>query len=453
MKIGFSRCDITPNGKIGIAGNIPSRPTDKIFTKLYATAMVIEENGVLTAWVSLDMCHPTRILFEEIGDVLENNIVGFDRKNLIINATHATALCFVSEEFFVSAEDGIMNEIIPLDVLRKQICDGVLNAVKGAVSSLEECILGLSFSETVTGFCRRVVYTDGSCVMYGNPNREDFLRMEYPDGTEIQILYFYNKATNKLKGIFCAVPCPAQADEVELHITADYWDTVRKRLYKEYGDDVNIVTLCRFAGELSPHKIIRPFGKYEEETYGARVAESLGNRIADAIIEKQKNHINTYDLTKETFENLRLDIDFPIRQPSKKEIESAKEFCKEYKTFDDETKYKRRVRDFEAREILKVDSLEEKTYNAPCNILKIGDIIIFTAPCEMFCEYAKLIQTQFKDLCLIDVELCNDCMGYIPTKEAIEKGGYSTGIMSCITDHTGGEIYVNEIKKVISKIT
>ncbi len=48
--------------------------------------------------------------------------------------------------------------------------------------------------------------------------------------------------------------------------------------------------------------------------------------------------------------------------------------------------------------------------------------------------------------------MTHDSIGYLPTKEAIEHGGYSTLHFSTFTDHNCGEYYIEEIEKLISSI-
>ena len=120
-------------------------------------------------------------------------------------------------------------------------------------------------ADIITGYCRRVVYKDLSAVMYGNPYREDFLRMEYPDSSPSKMLYFYTANEHKLIGIFADVPCPAQADEASAHITGDYWSVVRKKINETFGKDVEVISACACAGELAPRRVMYSAGGYNEK--------------------------------------------------------------------------------------------------------------------------------------------------------------------------------------------
>lgn len=78
--------------------------------------------------------------------------------------------------------------------------------------------------------------------------------------------------------------------------------------------------------------------------------------------------------------------------------------------------------------------------------------MFFTAPMELFTEYAKRIYSPFENNMVVDVQLSNDTLGYLPTKEAIERGGYSTDYFSTVTTPEGGEYYIKEIKEMLNEI-
>lgn len=245
MKVGFGKASITPKGgKIVIAGSIPVRYTDVVHDDVQAVAMVVKQDDTRTIWVVCDMCHPTKRLTDDVIAGLKKSLPDFNEDELILSATHATACFYLTDdEFLNSAFDVDLDEIMSVDETRRQVCSGIISAVMEAVSNLEDCTIEYATSDILTGFCRRVVYKDGSAVMYGDVHREDFLRMEYPDGGGMQIIYFYSKKEHQLSGIFAAVPCPAQADEASVYITADYWAVVRERIAEEYGDGINVQLL------------------------------------------------------------------------------------------------------------------------------------------------------------------------------------------------------------------
>ena len=453
MKIGFGSSKITPSGKIVIAGAIPVRYTDKVHDDIFASAMVINANEKLTVLLSCDICHPNRRLTDEAVLALKSVIPNFSSDQLIFCATHATAGFYLTDDEFLNAGLQIdFDKIMPLDETRKQICEGIVSAVKAALDTMCECTMEFATADILTGFCRRVLYKNGKAVMYGNPHTDDFVRMEYPDGPSSQMLYFYTKENHTLKGVFAAVPCPAQCDESSVYITADYWASVRKEIKSAFGDEVVLMPFCRAAGELSPHRIAYTAGNYSGDEWGEQAAVLLGKRIAESIIRESFRPLKKYSADELSFAIKHKSLDFPVRMATDEELREALEYFKNLQNFYENGMAKDWISHMKYAHIRKLQSENKEFYKARVSALKIADVLIFTAPAELYCEYSKKVCMRFQKNPIFDIQLADDSLGYLPTKEAIEHGGYSTDIFSCLTTTDGGEMYVEETKKLLREI-
>ena len=101
---------------------------------------------------------------------------------------------------------------------------------------------------------------------------------------------------------------------------------------------------------------------------------------------------------------------------------------------------------------MKLKDLEYKYYSGRVNLLRVGQLLFFTAPAGLFAEYANRIRSSFPTYPVIDVQLTNDSLGYLPTEEAVKHGGYSTMIFSTTTTPEGGQIFVEETVKLLKKL-
>ncbi len=454
MKVGFGQASIAPKGgKIAIAGSISFRSSDVVHDDIKANAMVVEDGSVRTIWVCCDMCHPTLRLTNDVVERLQRVLPEFKKEQLIMSATHATPYCHVTDdEYTDSGFQADYSQILSLYETRKQICDGVQKAVLEAIDELTECTLSIATAEILTGYCRRVVYKDGSAVMYGSVSRDDFLRMEYPDSSETQLIYFYNKATSDLFGIFAAVPCPSQADEASLYITADYWGVARDRIAQNYGGRVKLFGVCRSAGELSPHRLMKNDGGCPLDECGEDAAKRLGNFIADNIILNEKAPLKVYNLDELSHKRTTKVLSFPLRFADEATYREAEEYFADSDNFDENQNPKSAYKFYKYSHINKLKNEKSTTYDAQVSVISMADILFFTAPMELFTEYAKRIYTSFENNMVVDVQLTNDTLGYLPTKEAIEHGGYSTDYCSTVTTPEGGEYYIEEIKGMLNAI-
>lgn len=453
MRVGFGKGKITPiGGKIVIAGRLPVRYTDVVHDDIFATAMVVQNDSTRTVWVSLDICHPTRRLTEDVIAALKDLIPDFKAEELILNTTHATACFYLTDDEYINAGVEVdLDKIMPLCKTRKQVVDGIVKAVESALLNMQTCTVEFATGDILTGFCRRVVYKDGSAEMYGNPHREDFLRMEYPDGQASQYLYFYTEK-HELIGIFANVPCPAQAAEGEEYITGDFWTVVRERIEETFGEKVVVVATCRAAGELSPHRICYTAGGYNIHEWDNIAAKRLGNHIADSIIREKELPLKKYSIEELAHNRITKTLSFPIRRASEQDRIFAEEYFKNPKNFDKDRNPKNIDNHLKAAHVKRLFEDEIPVYDAVVSVMKIANVLFFTAPMELFTEYSKRISMKFPKNPIFDVQLTNDCLGYLPTKEAARHGGYSTNIFSTLTTTEGGEMYIEEISKLLKEL-
>jgi hypothetical protein len=443
----------SPRWKNRHCGKIPVRYTDVVYNDVQAIAFVMQQNDTRTIWVSCDMCHPTKRLTDDVIALLKKRLPDFHEDELILSATHATACFYLTDdEFLNSTFDVDLEAIMPLEETRSQVCEGIVVAVMKALESATECTVEFATAEILTGFCRRVLYKDGSAAMYGDVHRDDFLRMEYPDGAGTQILYFYTKESHSLIGIFAAVPCPAQMDENSVHITADYWAVVRERIAEEFGSEVMVFGVCRAAGELSPHRMLRLDAGVGGEDRGVEATRRLGNRIAQAVINERSFPVRVFDDENILLKAITTELNFPIRTPSLEEIEHATQYLNNPANFDENGNAIDWKEKAKAAHVYKVSKMQDKYYKARIHLLRMGDVLFCTAPSELFVEYANQIRTKFPKHTVVDVQLTDDGLGYLPTAEAINHGGYSTMIFSTVTTPEGGQMYVEETVKLLERL-
>ena len=71
--------------------------------------------------------------------------------------------------------------------------------------------------------------------------------------------------------------------------------------------------------------------------------------------------------------------------------------------------------------------------------LRVGNLGIVTLPGEMFCEFGLHIKKQSPAQHTVVIELANDALGYFPTREAFEQGGYEPTTGTTLYERNAGE--------------
>jgi hypothetical protein len=133
-------------------------------------------------------------------------------------------------------------------------------------------------------------------------------------------------------------------------------------------------------------------------------------------------------------------------------VEEAKKYFQNKNNFDKSGKAFDWRKQANAMRVLNAYEIKEKFYKARSSVFSMGKLLFYTTPCELFTEYAKRINTSFSQNPVIDVQLTNDYIGYLPTIEAIKHGGYSTEISSRATTSVGGEVLIERVTEMLKEL-
>jgi hypothetical protein len=99
------------------------------------------------------------------------------------------------------------------------------------------------------------------------------------------------------------------------------------------------------------------------------------------------------------------------------------------------------------------DDMEKKSvYNMEGHFIRVGDIAIATNSFELFTVYGLMIKARSTAQQTFISQLSCDCADYLPTKDAIERGGYSALISDNKVGPEGGRLLVDYSVKYINEL-
>lgn len=469
LSIGWAEEDITPDGPVSLRGQYYERISKYIQSPLKVVACAMEslndagrkEQAVM---VSMDLVMPVKAIQRKLRDDVAVLIPDFDTRKLFLNATH----------IHTGPDPAIKNSY--RDMLLQQLSKAVVSAWKRRSAGGLSRALGYA----VTGHNRRTRYADGTAEMYGATDRPDFIGMEGPADTSVNMLFCWN-SQRELTGIIMNVPCPAQVAEAKYFVSSDYWGEVRKRMAKEFkGKKVYILAQCSAAGDLSPRDLTRGYKTAEPNMWDISGMEVLGKRLVHAVMDaypQAKEEIQEEIEFAHAIKNIRI----PKRKVSDEEYKEALKVSREIHAKEPEdpqspdTVWNRFIKEVKENEKSKkhgpwdnkksdygivrkkdiaIEQYRDHKRNPYCymelHVIRLGEVAIATNAFELFVAYGSQIIGRSAAKQTFLVQLCCDYIDYLPTAFAIQGGGYSA--LANVVGPKGGKILVEETLKMINQM-
>ena len=487
---GWSEVSITPDKKIGLAGQFIERISEYIETPITATALAIESDGEQMIICSCDLAYVGKNLLMAVRARVTALADGIYADKIIINATHThtSHVYDIGESSEKVTARGIMDSFLPKekqyqpaavikgdDVMTPResleyLTEKITQAIIEAWESRTDARYAAGFGRAAVGMCRRVCYSDGSAKMWGDTNMASFTQLEGGNDSGIELLFFYDK-NEKLTGVVANIACPSQVLEHRHFISSDYWGKVKVLLREKYGEELFVLGLCSAAGDQCPRDMIRwvnpesPIDdpNIERNDYIERDADpsmfdikgswTVGRRIANEITAAIDEVEKTYDsaiLKHET-----LEVDLPLRRVTPKDYENAVAAIERYVSkvtdhvnFDDNAKihiHTGTIVRWNEQHTKNIETIE-------VHIARFGNMAIATNPFELFLDYGNKIRARSRARQTILIQLACGAKGYLPTEKAEHGSHYSAYISSGITGHEGGDMLVRKTVEEINKM-
>lgn len=384
LRVGWAEVDISPEKTVRLHGQKRERicAPDMHHDPLTATVLALEsESGQEQAvLVSVDLCKVPHDLTQRLAAALARDLPGLDSSKIFISATHTHTGPFAFGT--TPLEGGMTGEEYGdflLKRLRKAIADAWANKTFANVASAQ--------GTAAVGFCRIVIYKDGSAKMYGNPHVPNFEKMLSKPDHDVNMLFFWDGEV-KLTGIVLNVACPAQVVENKNQLSADFWHEVRKRLKAEFSDSIKILPLCGAAGDMAPRDL-------QDQTLGVEFKRHWpglaynGAKIVKAVMRE-----------------------YPEARAKMKDRVALRHHVRNVK--------------------LSRKDLDEEGFPVAIHAVRIGDDAIVTNPFELYVDYGRRI----KDASPAKLTFIAQLTGwdkssdswkgseYLPTREAVRGGAY-----------------------------
>jgi len=414
LKVGYAKVDITPPLGIPMGGYWYERRAKGIYDNLYARAFVFDDGETRVALVSCDLLGLEREYTMRIRR-FAHELTGMPEDNMLICSTHThtgpqtlntlTVNNPIDEDYMVLLERRVADAIFLAE-------ERLRPAAVGAASGFEDHV----------AFNRRYKYSPSNTVI--DPE-VGVVRLDDPRGNIIGAIVNYSLH-----------PCIV-GDE---HISADFPCHISETIWRAEGCESMFVNgACGNISHINYASDERQFG-YD---YSRKVGVTLAYEALKAM------------QWADTTENCRIrilkeEIQLPLRYPTEEEVEEAKRRLREGDV--------RESRDgVYAKELLILNEMRNiwgSHLRTEIYALALGDILFVTAPGELFVELGLEAKRRSSFRHTFIIELVNDYVGYIPTREAYSQGGYEVADKSRHVKLApgAGELWVEAALKMIHRI-
>lgn len=457
MDIGFSKIDITPPDGTLMAGQPVNYYAKGIESRLFATAICLQQGAVSVVIVSCDLLMISNNMAVEIGEQAASKS-GISADNIIICATHTHSGPITQDIFGMDADTDYANQLIPKIVSAIEIA--TRNCRQGGFFYGKDKIFGYAFN-------RRFLMSDGDVETHPLKGDPHIVCPEGPDSDNLDVFGAYD-LNGTLLGAIVVFGCHATVLERNNEfISADYAGKVRDFISNKLGFDIPVLFLQGASGNICQ---VNPLDVSRSEV-GLEWAKTMGAAIGQKTVEVLKN---SKKKAKGPLRVLTREIAIPRRQVDSKLLAWAKN----HKTMDcqqpilsdygvehfDQLKPPKysleqyfktpHWANFYANEIMTLERDRQKQPLMPLTIKVVcqDDWAMVTLPCELFVEWHNEICSQSPFRHTSVVELANGWNGYIPTKIAFErKGGYETKeLTSTMLIPDAGDIVLKTVLEMLN---
>jgi hypothetical protein len=300
--------------------------------------------------------------------------------------------------------------------------NGIVDAVCAADTQRTSARIGFGFgNEPNVAFNRRFRMRDGFSMTHPGQGNPGIIEPAGPADPQVGVVGTWS-AEGKFLG--CIVNFACHATTGPGGISADYIYYLEKTIRGLMGDQAVVVFLPGAAGDVTqvdnrnPHQV-KQFGELSARVVGGRVgAEALKALLA---MEQGAGPIGPLSAMTRVLKIKR-------RAPSPEHLARALEMVKKDPRAVDGTEWTF------AKETVLLDAriAREPVVAVEVQAVQLGPAVFLACPAEYFCQYGLDMKAGSKFPFTFPVSLANDCVGYVPTEEALgpRGGGYETRLTS-----------------------
>lgn len=424
MKCGMYEVDITPALGCEIPGYFEVRIADGICEKLYAHAAYFEDdNGKKVIIISIDGIQIPDSVNETVRPQIAEKL-NMDISGVLTCATHT----HTGGPLYTLGDFTHTNETY-LDFLASRMIDVAVLAQKEKRSVVIGYAKG--HDDTIAHY-RDFIMSDGT--YRTNPgiggNKKAFGVID-PDVNVIRIDNVSGGRYGAIVGYTCHTDCVSGT-----WYSSDFPGAMKETLRKLYGYDFMPMFVNGFFGNINHIDFEK--GSHKVPGYYKSIGRRLAAEASKAMEFAELKTDIELNMISET-------IKIPTKEPDNELLEWADKIFKNY----DNASVVDRYYASEARHIKMLGS---RDIDIVLQVIRIGDLIIFASPREMYVEFQLMLKEKSPSDKTICIGLANGPCGYVPIRELVQPGIYEARLHQNRLIDDAGYIMVDRLLELAQTI-
>lgn len=414
LLVGTAETDITPLLGVSLAGHFEDRKASEIDAPLKSKAVVLDNGKSVVAIVALDLISIPAGEVEKIR-TLAANVTEISPDQILVACTHTHTGPATRGSHAVQRDETYCQWLV----------QRVADSIQLAWQRRQPARLAWGQGEQHDlVFCRRYRMLDGTVVTNpgrGNPN---VVEPAGPVDPRVGVLYIENEAGSPL----------AVIGRYSLHyvgtsnshaVSPDYYGEFAKAIRRQLGEECAVLLLNGNSAQINNVNVFDP-----QQPTGDRQSRIVASALAGEVLKVlgRLRPVSEVSLgaTRETIHLTRKSITANDLKVAHK-ILNTPEGEETEANFDwlVGAPLPPRLHRFYARGVQRVADMPE-SFTSEVQCLRIADSAWVGMPGEIFVEIGETLRTASPAGETFVVGLANDSLGYFPTDQAFQEGGYET---------------------------
>jgi hypothetical protein len=411
LKAGAAQVNITPPVGCELVGQWVARKSTGVNDELFANALVLDNGSVKFAMVSCDVLSIGNTTRDRIRALIAQE-TDLNPNHVLLHGTHTHTGPAVISALGTDADEAY----------RDWFVKAVAGAVKIANDRRQDALIGIgSGSAPGWAFPRRYWMKGGYVQMHPRKGDPNIVRVQGTADPQVNVLYVTTPNEQPI-AVVVNFACHSTVVGGEHVISADFPGAIRDVIKKVKGTQTVVLFANGACGDVCQIDVENP----NHHEHGHRWREKMGLALASEALKV----IAAMDVNGAASSAIKIKqeiLPLPIRDIPADRLAQAKA------AFANRPMHPPpRTRDeIVQRELILLSQDKERDANVYAELMaiRIDQAAIITIPGEFFCDLGKRIKAEGGFETTFVVELANGCVGYLPTLEAFDGGGYETELV------------------------